>query len=40
LLFAKGVELIGSSPKEFQDFIAEECKRRGDVVRRAGIKLS
>jgi tripartite-type tricarboxylate transporter receptor subunit TctC len=39
-LFAKGVEPIGSSPKEFKDFIAEEFTRWGDVVRRAGIKLN
>ena len=39
-LFAKGVEPIGSSPIEFQNFIAEEYKRWGDVVRRAGIKLT
>ena len=37
-LFAKGVEPIGSSPREFQDFIATEYTRWGDVVRRAGIK--
>jgi tripartite-type tricarboxylate transporter receptor subunit TctC len=39
-LFAKGVEPIGSSPREFQDFIAEEYKRWGDVVRRSGIKMT
>jgi len=39
-LYAKGVEPIGSSPKQFQDFIAAEYQRWGDVVRRAGIKLS
>jgi tripartite-type tricarboxylate transporter receptor subunit TctC len=39
-LFAKGVEPIGSSPKQFQDFIADEYKRWGEVVRRAGIKLT
>lgn len=37
-LFAKGVEPIGSTPREFQDFIAAEYARWGDVVRRAGIK--
>jgi tripartite-type tricarboxylate transporter receptor subunit TctC len=39
-LFAKGVEPIGSSPKQFQEFIAAEYVRWGDVVRRSGIKLS
>jgi tripartite-type tricarboxylate transporter receptor subunit TctC len=39
-LFAKGVEPIGSSPQEFRVFIAEEYKRWGDVVKRAGIKLT
>lgn len=39
-LYAKGVEPIGNSPREFQDFIAEEYKRWGDVVRRSGIKLT
>lgn len=39
-LYAKGVEPIGSTPKQFQDFIAEEYKRWGDVVKRAGIKLT
>jgi tripartite-type tricarboxylate transporter receptor subunit TctC len=39
-LYAKGVEPIGSSPKQFQDFIAAEYVRWGDVVRRSGIKLS
>ena len=38
-LFAKGVEPIGSSPQEFQAFIAEEYKRWGEVVRRSGIKM-
>ncbi|MCW5736459.1 MAG: tripartite tricarboxylate transporter substrate binding protein [Enhydrobacter sp.] len=39
-LYAKGVEPIGSSPKQFQDFIAAEYARWGDVIRRAGIKMS
>jgi tripartite-type tricarboxylate transporter receptor subunit TctC len=39
-LFAKGVEPIGNSPAEFKAFIAEEYVRWGDVVKRAGIKLS
>ncbi|MCX7365609.1 MAG: tripartite tricarboxylate transporter substrate-binding protein [Alphaproteobacteria bacterium] len=39
-LYAKGVEPIGSSPREFQAFIAEEYKRWGEVVRRAGIKMT
>jgi tripartite-type tricarboxylate transporter receptor subunit TctC len=39
-LYARGVEPIGSSPKQFQDFIAVEYARWGDVIRRAGIKMS
>ncbi|MGE0575030.1 Bug family tripartite tricarboxylate transporter substrate binding protein [Reyranella sp.] len=39
-LFAKGVEPIGSTPEQFQDFIAEEYRRWGEVVRRAGIKIT
>lgn len=39
-LFAKGVEPIGSSPAEFKAFIAEEYVRWGDVVKRAGIKMT
>lgn len=39
-LYAKGVEPIGSTPKQFADFIGEEYKRWGDVVKRAGIKLT
>jgi len=31
-------EAIGSTPKEYGDFIAKEQQRWGDVVRRAGIK--
>ncbi|MFO1087090.1 MAG: tripartite tricarboxylate transporter substrate binding protein [Reyranellaceae bacterium] len=39
-LYAKGVEPIGSTPKQFVDFIAAEYTRWGDVVKRAGIKLT
>jgi tripartite-type tricarboxylate transporter receptor subunit TctC len=39
-LFAKGVEPVGSSPAEFKTFIAEEYVRWGDVVKRAGIKMT
>jgi tripartite-type tricarboxylate transporter receptor subunit TctC len=34
------VEPIGSTPKQFVDFIAAEYTRWGDVVKRAGIKLT
>ncbi len=39
-LLGKGVEPIGSSPQEFKAFILEEYNRWGDVVKRAGIKLT
>jgi tripartite-type tricarboxylate transporter receptor subunit TctC len=39
-LYAKGVEPIGSSPQAYADFIAQEYKRWGEVIRRSGIKLT
>lgn len=35
---ADNAEAVGSSPREYADFIAKEQQRWGDVVRRAGIK--
>jgi tripartite-type tricarboxylate transporter receptor subunit TctC len=33
-------EAVGSTPKEYSDFIAAEQARWGDVVRRAGVKVN
>jgi tripartite-type tricarboxylate transporter receptor subunit TctC len=39
-LYGKGVEPMGTTPQEFKDFILLEYNRWGDVVRRAGIKVT
>lgn len=35
---ADNAEAVGSTPREYADFIAKEQRRWGDVVRRAGIR--
>ena len=39
-LFAKGVEPMGTNPEVYRDFIQSEYVRWGEVITRAGIKVS
>jgi tripartite-type tricarboxylate transporter receptor subunit TctC len=38
-LFGAGIEVVGSTPKQFADAIKADMKRTGQVIRQAGIRI-